>query len=79
MVDTHPWSLVFLRLPLSRAQRPGQPDGWPESLSLNVCFHLVASDVPTPRGTEEAQATAQKCPLRGQCSLSPRSVRGTLV
>lgn len=70
MVDTHPWSLVFLRLSLSRAQRPGQPDGWPESLSLNVCFHLVASDVPT---------TAQKCPLRGQCSLSPRSVRGTLM
>lgn len=28
MVGTHPWSLVILRLPLSRAQRPGQPDGW---------------------------------------------------
>lgn len=52
---------------------------WPESLSLNVCFHLVASDVPAAPWDRGGSGDAQQCPLRGQCSLSPRSVRGTLV
>lgn len=44
---------------------------WPESLSLNVCFHLVASDVPTTPWNRGGSGDSTAVPSQGTVFTEP--------